>query len=89
MVHCPAPRGALGQEDRLDREPPYLNRVHDDFKATDGEHLGFPKRMVVQMAVQEKTWGDDYEMQSNVGEERQTCRRSGLPRDPAPRRAPR
>ena len=28
---------------------------HDDFKATDGEHLGFPKRMVIQMAVREKT----------------------------------
>lgn len=34
--------------------PPYLNGIHDDFKATDGEHLGFPQRMVIQVAVGRK-----------------------------------
>lgn len=38
-------------------DKPYLNGIHDDFKAADGEHLGFPQRMVVQVAVREKNMG--------------------------------
>lgn len=65
----PALRSALGQGTGGAGQPLYLNGVHDDLKAADGEHLGLPERMVIQMAARERVWGNGCEMQSGVREE--------------------
>lgn len=68
FVYCPPPGsstpGAVGDGDWGGEgvqagagKLPHLDRVHDDFEATSGEHLGFPKRMVIQVAARENTRG--------------------------------